>query len=416
MIDSDDECLDVEMEREKLYPNECELLRLPDMSKVPMQGLMAKSFSKEAKGIYGNRYCYSFVRYLGPFEEIMVWCYYHGMFEVTPHKHMLGFGCRICEQLRKNYEFIIKADKHHKGRYAYNLVHYINARTKVKIVCHSHGTFRQTPDGHLNSKVGCRQCYFDSIRRKQGEFIEIAMRVHKGKYTYEKVKYVRGKDKVNITCKVHGPFYVPPQDHIKGIGCRKCYDASHTKSQEQFFKDAILVHGKFYSYGRTIYVKSTIPVIITCPIHGDFEQLPSDHVRADKRGCNGCKNGGVSKPSLSWLAYMEVKLKAKVRHAKFGGEFRIPKSRYHVDGYVEATRTVLEFHGDYWHGNPSVYDMDAINPSIGITYMTLLVKTKTKELFIRTAGFTYICIWESEWKQLINAAKVIQRRWRKRFC
>ena len=37
------------------------------------------------------------------------------------------------------------------------------------------------------------------------------------------------------------------------------------------------------------------------------------------------------------------------------GEYSIPNSRYHADGYSENKNLILEYHGDYWHGNPKIY-------------------------------------------------------------
>ena len=42
-------------------------------------------------------------------------------------------------------DFISKAKKIHGDLYDYNLVYYVNKRTKVCIVCKSHGEFYQRP-------------------------------------------------------------------------------------------------------------------------------------------------------------------------------------------------------------------------------------------------------------------------------
>ena len=41
---------------------------------------------------------------------------------------------------------------------------------------------------------------------------------------------------------------------------------------------------------------------------------------------------------------------------------------YKVDGYCYETNTVYEFHGDYWHGNPIVFDSDDTNKCVGKTF------------------------------------------------
>ena len=53
---------------------------------------------------------------------------------------------------------------------------------------------------------------------------------------------------------------------------------------------------------------------------------------------------------MQWLRWVEAQLDRPLQHARNQGEFRIPDTRYTVDGYDATTRTVYEFHGCYWHG------------------------------------------------------------------
>lgn len=62
--------------------------------------------------------------------------------------------------------------------------------------------------------------------------------------------------------------------------------ARKTKTTEEFIKDARKVHGDKYDYSKTRYVKSSLKVTITCPIHGDFEVTPNNHLRGNQ--CPEC--------------------------------------------------------------------------------------------------------------------------------
>jgi hypothetical protein len=55
---------------------------------------------------------------------------------------------------------------------------------------------------------------------------------------------------------------------------------------EGFIKRAREVHGNKYDYSKTIYQGKRKKVIITCPIHGDFEQWPKNHYNG--QGCPKC--------------------------------------------------------------------------------------------------------------------------------
>jgi len=55
----------------------------------------------------------------------------------------------------------------------------------------------------------------------------------------------------------------------------------------KFIEKAKEVHGGYYSYDKTVYIRSKQKVIITCPEHGDFEMTPNNHV-SNRMGCRQC--------------------------------------------------------------------------------------------------------------------------------
>ena len=120
---------------------------------------------------------------------------------------------------------------------------------------------------------------------KTSIFIEKARAKHGDRYDYERVVYVRNSDKIIITCKRHGEFEQRPSDHLRGKGCAKCA-GMHIYSTQEWVQEAIGVHGDLYDYLKTVYVRSKSKVIITCKIHGDFEQTPNAHLNG--RGCDRC--------------------------------------------------------------------------------------------------------------------------------
>lgn len=73
---------------------------------------------------------------------------------------------------------------------------------------------------------------------------------------------------------------------------------------EEFIRRARLVHGDKYDYSKVVYINSTTKIIIICPIHGEFEQLPKKHLIG--KGCSEC-NGGV-KYTMSKFITLACKL------------------------------------------------------------------------------------------------------------
>lgn len=120
------------------------------------------------------------------------------------------------------------------------------------------------------------------------EFIEKATKIHSNKFNYNKTIYTGSKNKLIITCPVHGDFEQEATSHLQGADCLKCVNKNQTKTTEDFIKDAKKVHGNIYKYSKTKYKNKRSKVIITCRKHGDFEQVASNHLSG--KICKLCSN------------------------------------------------------------------------------------------------------------------------------
>jgi hypothetical protein len=122
---------------------------------------MSKSQNFISKAIqkHGHIYDYSLTEYVGARTKIKIICHKHSIFEQVPNSHLGGSGCPSCAGAKRltTEDFISKTIQKHGHIYDYSLVEYINARTKVKIICPEHGTFEQNPANHLNGN-GCPSC------------------------------------------------------------------------------------------------------------------------------------------------------------------------------------------------------------------------------------------------------------------
>lgn len=82
----------------------------------------------------------------------------HGIVYLMHPKHMrFGSSPSIQTAIDKRLAFEILARLKHGNKYDYSLVEYINANTKVKIICPIHGQFEQIANGHLRGR-GCSRC------------------------------------------------------------------------------------------------------------------------------------------------------------------------------------------------------------------------------------------------------------------
>lgn len=76
--------------------------------------------------------------------------------------------------------------------------------------------------------------------------------------------------------------------------------------------------------------------------------------------------------------------------------------------FVDSINMVcIEFNGDYWHGNPNLYESDWVNPHNGLTSKEMQVKDKVKIKSIKERGYRVLVIWESDFRK--NSDKVINK-------
>ena len=117
------------------------------------------------------------------------------------------------------------------------------------------------------------------------QFIAKSIETHGERYDYSKAKYVSAHQKVTIVCPVHGEFEQRAQDHVMGKGCAFC-SSRKKKTSKSFISQAKKIHGDKYKYSNVEYINARTKVTITCPAHGDFEQMPSSHLSG--AGCATC--------------------------------------------------------------------------------------------------------------------------------
>ena len=93
-------------------------------------------------------------------------------------------------------EFIERAKKIHGDKFDYSESIYVNLKTKLTVKCKNSHSFSVTPYSHINLKSGCPQCYYDSNKMTQEEFIEKAKKIHGDKYDYSESVYIDTKTKL----------------------------------------------------------------------------------------------------------------------------------------------------------------------------------------------------------------------------
>lgn len=201
-------------------------------------------FIEKAKKVHKEKYDYSETLYINSLHKITFKCIKHDLkVEMLPGNHLAGKGCRKCayessslKNAKSKEDFIKESQEKHNNKYNYDSVQYVNARTKVTIICPNHGNFEQIPDSHLRSN-GCRKCNYERIKvinsYTLNQFIEKANKIHNNKYDYSKFDYQGDKIKSIIICPIHGEFKQAPQDHYRSGGCNLCGNLNTSKYQRE---------------------------------------------------------------------------------------------------------------------------------------------------------------------------------------
>lgn len=289
--------------------------------------------------------------------------------------------------------FIEKSNIVHHNLYDYSAVNYVNNSTKIEIICKLHGGFIQSPHDHL-SGAGCPECSGHK-RITTANFIERSNIIHNHLYDYSLVDFKNSKEKVKIICHKHGEFEQIADNHLCGAICYKCGKESAALKRacttEMFIKQAAIIHDHKYDYSTVDYINNHTKIIIVCLKHGEFQQKPNAHLSG--QGCSKCRGNCISKKEVQWLDSLQVSDQYRQKSITINGK------KYRIDAYDPNTNTIYEFYGDYWHGNPKVYDPNGINVHNKFSFGELYNKTILRENLYRDSDYNVISIWEYDFNE-----------------
>lgn len=335
-----------------------------------------KSFILKSINQHGDKYDYSLVQYINARTKVKIICPEHGMFEQTPYLHYTGKGCPKCSgYIKHTNETIIKKFKEvHDNKYDYSLVDYKNNKTKVKIICPEHGVFQQSPSNHYSGN-GCPKC--ENKGKNFYDFLRESNLSHNNKYNHYPKDFINYQTKINISCPLHGDFTQLPRHHISGVGCPKCYgNVKHTN--ETIIKKFKEVHGDKYDYSLVDYKNNKTKIKIICTEHGEFEQSPSHHL--NYRGCPICKESRGEE---------KIRLYLTEKNIKFIREYRFNDCKYKrplpFDFYLPEHSMCIEYNGVQHYKSVNYFGGDD-------KLKTQKEKDKIKELYCKNNDITLLLI------------------------
>lgn len=236
-------------------------------------------------------------------------------------------------------EWVRKAKDKFGDQVDYSKVVYVNANTKVTIVCPIHGDVQVIP-GHYTRNDNACPCCGRTGRKTTANFInECLYKFPDKNYDYSKVDYVDANTLVTITCPVHGDFKVKPYSFIQGHHCPYCgveeRNRKNSSTLEEFVTKAKKVHGDKYNYSKAEYKNNRTKICIICSEHGEFHQTPDSHLS----GC-GC-------PECSRAKAATYNMESFLRNARKVHKDKYDYSKVAFNRATDKVTIICPEHGEF---------------------------------------------------------------------
>ena len=278
-----------------------------------------EQFLNEARAIHGHRYEYDATTYNGSKIKMDAICPNHGAIKILPDSHINGKqGCKKCADEKRNSDtrmdrFLLVQKRVYalsNGLVELDPYSFKNQNEVAVFKCKKHGSFSRKPIASLLTTHPCIYCMEEQGVRDGSKLTQEEIRKRlaslKGEFEITNIDGTGSKDaKITITCladKNHPTISKKLSDlYAKEFACGRC---SHLAAQPQRTKSLAKVaerkisqhykswlehakkrHGSKYDYSKVEYRTAKDPVVIVCPYHGAFPQLPDTHLRS---GCRFC--------------------------------------------------------------------------------------------------------------------------------
>jgi len=382
------------------------------------------NFILQSKNKHPEKFIYPESLYIttpSQIKKIVIKCIKHGDFLAVPRHHLKNEtgGCSKCradktskskiEKSKKQWEKDI-SELERQELYDYSKFIFTKRDDPSIIICKKcNYEFNQAPNHHIDRKQGCDKCKNKQNALNQAllfsDFVERCIKIHNNKYHYNSSNqsYESLKSIILIFCyKCKTYFPQRAENHLRGNGCSKCgiISSSIAKMSDTitFVNKAKKIgkNNEICDYSETIYNSVKEKINIHCiPCNKKFKISPNNHLRG--KGCPTCHHH-TSRAAREWLTTVQIEKQIELQtFDSEEGEFVIPETKWKADGFHAETKTIYEFYGDYWHGNPHKYKPDVLNEITKCTMGDLYIKTMDREKHIKNLGYNVISIWESEW-------------------
>jgi hypothetical protein len=255
----------------------------------------------KARKAWEDKYDYSQVEYINSKTHVTIVCKKegHGAWQSIPSNHISKKrGCPECGGSKRKTFAIFKkqADSAHNNHYSYPEKKYLNAFTKIKIKCPTHGIFQQTPDSHLRG-TGCPKCAIqqstlDQTLSENEVNFRLSKKCGKGDFMVRLVKgaYKGMNSKSAVICTIHGRQPRRIMTSVMTSPCLECSNTKHVRgyTTNEFLKILKKRFNNKYKIHEFVYQGKKTIIKMNCERegHGSFTLKAAGIHRS--AGCHRC--------------------------------------------------------------------------------------------------------------------------------
>lgn len=186
----------------------------------------------------------------------------------------------------------------------------------------------------------------------QEEFIKKSNIAHNNKYDYSKSVYTTKRDKVIITCPIHGDFTQCAGHHMRGQGCPECgklYASTWRQNDYiHFIQESQKRFGDSFEYPaiQSEYLNSHSKITFHCKKCGNiFVKIACDHLTSISGGCTKC-NCNSSNAEIEIANFVKT-IVNNPETLMFNN--RTLLNGKEIDIVIPELRIGIEYNGLFWH-------------------------------------------------------------------
>lgn len=342
-------------------------------------------------------------------------------FEQYPNDHLRGYnGCDCCSCSSKLSESYIKMKVEERGNKFIKT--YIPEKGGRRIVfeCKKHGIVDMLW-GNFQQEAGCNECGYDKIRLDENVLIEKL----EEKFDVDDIRYENNRWLATVRCKNFNHLNNERRvDKLLEDGCKFCHD----KPFSEHYRAKYWNHELNEDTPDCLSYASHEKRWFNCEEYNcgrPFLMMIKAITLQDQWHPNCNLKHGCSKISCKIIDSIEELFDVKIQHKCFNrhkesdfysSEYKIPEMKNKpVDGYIKEHNTVIQYHGNTWHGHPKYIDDLVSKNHFGNLYSELYKNTINSDNNLKKLGYIVISIWEHEYQNAENKEEYITNLFSEHF-